>query len=228
VKISALIALLMMMSSSPTFAESLDIPHISVTGQSSKSIAPDELTWRISIRNLDKETSQVAKQHSQSVDSVLKYLMAQGIAQKNIQTTQMQLAENRKYEKSSTIIDGYFANSQIVFKLTDLDNYLTLWNGLAKFSEVSTSGINFGHSQAKSFKSELQQQALLNAREKAAQMAATLDMKLGKPLAIEELSWSPQPRAEVMRMADSGGSQQALAAGMIEFSESMKVVFRIE
>ena len=205
----------------------LEVPHVSVQGSASRSVTPDELTWRLSVRNVAKETSEVAKVHMRTLSGVVAYLKKQGIDEKDIQTTHMQLSENKQYRKKEWIKEGYFANSQMTFKLKNLKKYVNLWKGLAQFSEVSMSGFSYGHSDDKTIKNELQQEALRNAKDKASQMASTLDSKIGKPLAIEETVVGPGPVRMEYARAMSESDQSNLATGTMEFTMAIRVTFEL-
>ena len=228
-KIKLFLSCLVLALSFGASATSLQVPHISVQGEASQDVTPDELYWRLSVRNEAKETQDVAKQHAETVSKVVRYLRKQGIKEKDIQTTNMQLSENTRYQKNKTVKLGYFASSQISFKLKALDKYVKFWNGLAQFKQVSMNGFSYSHSQAKEFKRDLRMRALLNAKEKAREMATVLGVKAGAPIAIEEFATGPAPyRLEMKRGAMSPmADTQTLSAGTIKFSMSVNVVFEL-
>ncbi|TQV73133.1 DUF541 domain-containing protein [Aliikangiella marina] len=225
------VSLLAMSSLGALAAESIQ-PHISVQGIAEKSVEPDELVWRISIRNQALETEQVAKDHTRLIDGVVGYLTKNGIKSKDIQTNRMQLTENKEYRQKRWIKDGFFASSQLTFKLTDLDKYFRLWQGLAKYSEVSMNGFTYQYSKAKQLESELRKSALLSAKNKATQMADVLGMAIGKPLSINETSsdYHPAPIAARARMSsmDAEFAPAAnIAAGTIKISKQVYVQFEL-
>jgi len=223
------IAFLTLVFSGAVQASSLEIPHISVKGTASKDVTPDELYWRLSVRNEAKETQTVAKEHSKIVSNVIRYLKKQGIKGKDIQTTNMRLAENTKHHKGKTVREGYYATSQISFKLTKLKKYVELWEGLAEYSQVSMNGFNYSHSKADEIKSKLQEEALINAKVKAMKMAKTLHMNAGKPIAINEVSVAPVPmRTERVMMSAGPRSGQSLSPGTISFTMTVDVIFKLE
>lgn len=227
-KLTFLIAILALICSLDLNAHDIQTPHISVSGEASRSIKPNQLIWRISIRNEAKDSKRVAKEHNESVANVLKLLKKHGVKKKDIQTTHMQLSENKQYRKSEWIKLGFFASSQIQFKLTNLKKYKALWDGLAAQSEVSSNGFSYSHSDAKKIKSELREEALINAKVKAMSMAKVLSMRAGKPLMINENSISPAPvRAERMMTAQGMKGQENISVGRIEYRMSVSVVFEM-
>lgn len=228
VKVTFLIAILGMFGALNLDAHDFQTPHISVSGEATKSVKPDQLTWRISIRNEAKNSKRVASAHNESVARVVKLLRKHGVKKKDIQTTHMQLSENKQYRKNEWLKLGFFASSQINFKLTDLKKYKALWDGLAEFSEVSSNGFSYSHSDAEKIKSELRNEALVNAKVKAMSMAKVLSMRAGKPLVINETSASPSPvRAERMMTAQGMKGQENISVGRIEYRMNVSVVFEM-
>ncbi len=210
-------------------AANFDKPYIAVQGFAEKEIKPDQLTWRFSIRNEAKTSSEVANAHDQSVARVIKLLKKQGIETKDIQTTHMQLSENKRYQNNQWIKEGFFASSQMTFELKTLDKYKALWNGLAEFPEVSMNGFNYSHSKAKQIRKELRAVALVNAKQKAISMAAVLGVKADKPLAIEEVSAGPVPIRGPQMMASKRMDNDAnLSPGTIQFQMSVNVTFELK
>ncbi|WP_196139220.1 SIMPL domain-containing protein [Aliikangiella sp. G2MR2-5] len=217
-------------SANYSHANALNVPHVSVQGFAKDSVKPDQLTWRLSIKNEARESQAVAIAHNNSVANVLAILKKHGIEKKNIQTTHMQLSENKSYRNNQWIKEGYFASSQINFKLEDLDKYKMLWNALALFPEVSMNGFSYAHSKMDDLKADLREKALINARDKARLMAKALDMSIGKPIVIEEVGASPVPfRAErMMSAAPQMKSDDNISPGTIDYSMSVNVVFSLQ
>ena len=212
--------------------EGTAIPYVSVQGKAEKNVEPDELVWYLSIRNQALETDQVAKKHAALLDKVIKYLKKEGIPPKDIQTTRMQLSENKEYRQNRWIKHGFFASSSVTFKLKNLEKYFSLWQGLAAYSEVSMNGFNYQYSKSQQLESELQKEALLAAKQKAQTMANVLGMKIGEPLSISETETDTRPiritGSRVDRFAESAPSAASVSAGTIKISKQVYVTFALE
>ena len=225
----SLIAILMALMSNGLIAANFEQPYVAVQGFAEKEVKPDQLTWRLSVRNEAKTSIEVAKLHDKSVANVVKLLKKHGIDSKLIQTTHMQLSENKRYQNNQWIKEGFFASSQMAFELKDLDKYKTLWNALAEFPEVSMNGFNYSHSEEKKIRNELRAVALINAKQKATSMANVLGVKAGKPLAIEEVSsGGPVPVRGPQMMARAKLEDNSnLSPGTIEFQMTVNVTFAL-
>ena len=219
--------------------DSLSTPHITVNGTAKKEVTPDQLHWFLEVKNTGLDLKKVAEDHAKKVGELLELLKANGIADKNVQTAQMQLAENQVYRRNEYVKEGYLAETQVSFKLEDLAKYKTLWFALAGQSGVSVKGVSFDHSKRIELNKEVRKMALKAAKEKAAVMAEELGSRAGEPLAIEEdLSvsegWSRSNMllngnmVQQAAAAPGGGENgEMLAPGSIPITIRVRVTFRL-
>jgi len=215
-----------------TGAHEFDTPHISVYGTATKKIVPDEMAWSLVVRNKANAVDLVASEHMQAVQPVLRFLKNAGIAEEDIQTSNMHFEENWERRGGDRVQEGYYAATDISFRLKNLDQYRTLWLGLSKYSSLSVESVYYDHSQRIALRNETREKALLAAKEKAVAMAKALSAQLGEPLLIEEnpsgtRSWDPASNtlAYAPEVSDEGGDD--IAPGRISIHARVKVVFRL-
>ena len=209
---------------------SLDRPNISVQGNSIIEVEPDIVVWSLSLRSEGKETDALASVHAKKLQDLLGYLKKQGIALDKIQTQRMQLSENWNYEHGKRFKQGYFASSLVSFE-SEIQAYTVLWKGLAVLDSVSVNGSRFSIENKMPFEKEARILALKAAKEKAIVMAEALDMKVAKPLIIEDNSYTTdvrQPQMEMMRSAKMSDSSPIVAPGTLDVRMQVRVVFEIE
>lgn len=164
----------------------LDIPHITVTGTALTEAVPDKLAWSLELRNTGLELPKVADKHANLSMETLKALKELGIEEKDTQTSRMEFGENMVYRDHSRVREGYFASTQISFKLADLAKYKDVWLRLAAMSSLSVKSVAFDHSNRIELRKETRRKALLAAKEKAEAMAEVLNAKVGDVLSISE------------------------------------------
>ena len=211
-------------------SRSLDRPNISVQGSAVKEVTPDIVVWNLSIRSEGKETDALAAAHAKKLQKLLNYIKGQGIKADKIQTQHMQLSENWNYEHGKRFKQGYFASSSLSFE-SKIKAYTALWKGLATLENVSVNSSRFSIGDRLPFQKEARILALKAAKEKAVIMAEALDMKVGKPLIIEDQSYSVdvrQPQMEMMRSAKFSDSSPIVAPGKLDVRMQVRVVFEIE
>ena len=146
----------------------------------------------------------------------------------------MQFGENWEHEKGRRVQKGFFASSQVTFKLTDFTKYQHLWTGLSKIKDMSIQNIGYSYSKRIEAQKKARIKALLAAREKAYIMAKTLGVDLDGPLVIEDNQSFKKPWKSKMLMESSAGSRSVsqdtggFALGKILINSNVKVVYLIK
>lgn len=205
---------------------------ISVDGSAVKEVKPDVVVWHLSLRSEGKKPDELAAQHAKKLSELLTYLNKQSIKKDKIQTEHMQLSENWNYDNGKRFKQGYFASSSLSFQ-SDIKSYTTLWTGLATQEGVSVNGSYFDISNRIPIQVEARNLALKAAQEKAESMAKALGATIGKPLFIEDQSYTddvrePQQEKMLMRMSSADMSQDIVAPGKLDVRMRVRVVFALE
>lgn len=216
----------------PAWAEEIQ-PQITAYGTAIIEVTPDEMSWALNVTNRGAGIEEIAEQHSQIVLFVLSFLKTTGVANDDTQTSMMQFGENWENENGHRILKGYFASSQVSFKLTDFSKYQSLWLGLSKIEGLSIQNIAYDYSKRIEAQNQARIDALLVAKEKIESMAKTLNVGLGNPLLIEDNQSFNEPMRSNMLMAkasfqsessDAGG----FALGKIEIKSNVRVVYALD
>lgn len=212
-------------------AEHFQQPHIAVYGTASTEVVPDLMRWRLYLRTNGKSASQAADGHDQNVSAVLVFLRQQKIAEKKIQTSQLQLAEDWEYIGGQRIKKGYYAATVVSFESPSLENYPSLWKGLSQLPSVSIEGIMFDVSNRIQIQEDIRIQALLAAKKKAERLANALETRIGQPLLIEEeASRRDDVRAAIALSAQRRAAEaknQSLSPGTLLIQMRIKAVFHL-
>lgn len=208
-------------------------PHVTAYGTAVIAVVPDEMRWYLKIENRGPEIEAMAKRHSAIVSDVIAFLDDTGIAEEDIQTSMMQFGEQWEYQKDRRVKTGYYASSQITFKLSNLSKYQVLWEGLSQRPGASIQNISYGCSGRMEIQERARRDALLAAEEKAMAMAAALRVRLGSPLVLEEALPRNHDLMPNTLMANESafksGSQpvRSIALGKIEIKSRVKVIYRL-
>jgi hypothetical protein len=173
-------------------AEELQLPHITVVGTAVAEVVPDEMVLSMQVRIVRSSPEDAAREQANSVAEVLKLLKLLKIQDKNIQTSRMEFGENEEYKNDSYVKTGYYAQTDVSFKLKDFPKYHQLWIALTKISGVSVKSTAYDDSKRIEHRKETRTKALEAAREKAAEMAKVLGAQIQEPLEIEEELWDNQ------------------------------------
>lgn len=215
-------------------AASFDVPHISVYGTATTDIVPDLMEWQVNVRTTGKTVPTVAEAHDKNVALVLAFLKREEIDEKETQTSRLQLAEDVDYRGGTRVKKGYFASTTIAFESKTLEAYRELWTGLSKLEMVTIQGVSFDSSRRIEVRAQTRHQALQAAKEKASDMARTLDNKILGVLLIEEERSAGSDRVNLLSnrrmsraLSDESSSGPSLSVGTIPITERVRVVFQI-
>jgi len=227
------LVILVLMFSVPSWADTIS-PRITVFGTAVIKVVPDEMYWSVKVLNKGPAIDSIAAQHIESIDTLLMLLKNTGIPEKKVQTSMMQFNENWQHIKGKRVQDGYYASSQVAFKLMDFDKYQFLWQNLSEMSEVSIQNISYGYSKQGDVQNKNRINALINARDKARAMASTLsdgrNILGSTPIFIEEIQSNSNGRPKMLMAADAGfaarnSGSTGFSLGEIEIKNKVKVAY---
>lgn len=231
--IAAFVAVLSSCFLAPCFLAQAEIlvPRVTVVGVAIKEVTPNEMNWRLTVEHQDKDLEALASKHAAVTSEVNQSLKQMGIKENKLSTSQMSFSENWDYINQSRIKMGYRASTNINFTLSDFSKYLSIWQKLSQFPEVSVGGVSFSHSDVEKIQDKIRAEALFDAKRKAETMAATLGVSLGQVIYIgDNAAPAPQPQflersAALSMRADAGGSP--VEPGSMEIRSEVRVDFRI-
>ncbi len=204
-------------------------PVISVTGEGTVKVVPDEVVIKSRIEHEGDSAEEVKKQNDEVVNAVIKYLKKQGVSEKDIKTDYINLNKRYDYNKDErTFI--YVANQAISITLRELDDYGRLMRGLLENGLNRIDGVQFKSSQLEEHKTEARKLAIKNAKRKAEEFAGALDQEPGKAIKISEIErndFQPVYRMEMAKASDGGG-QETIAPGEMEVNVKVNVEFKLD
>lgn len=218
-----------MVSISMLAQESPQRSTVNVTGEGVVKVIPDEVIIKSRIEHEGDSATEVKKQNDKVVNNVIKYLQAQGIDDKNINTDYMNL--NKRYDYNDKTY-SYVANQAISIKLNDITKYEKIMKGLLENGLNRIDGIQFKSSEIGKFEADARRKAVLDAKTKATQLASPLGQQVGKAISISEIDYNsvqPYYRMEAMEMsAAKGGDQQTIAPGEMEIKIKVNIGFELK
>lgn len=204
-------------------------PGIHVTGEGKVNVTPDKVTIKSQIEHEGNSAASVKQQNDEVVNKVIKFLKAEGIAEKNINTDYINLNKRYNYKDKTYT---YVASQAISITLKDIAKYETIMKGLLENGLNGINGVTFESSEIEKHKAEARRKAVLNAKSRAEALAAPLNQKVGKAYMISEMGNNHhQPVYRMMEMkasSDSSGQQQeTIAPGEMEVSVKVNIAFQL-
>tara|TARA_B100000929_G_C15466911_1_gene406490 strand:- start:599 stop:1285 length:687 start_codon:yes stop_codon:yes gene_type:complete len=208
--------------------QNLQRSMVTVTGEGEVKVEPDEVLIKSRIEHEGASATEVKKQNDEVVAKVITYLKSQNIDSKDINTEYVNLNKNYDYNKKS---HSYVANQAISIKLRDLDNYEMIMKGLLENGLNRIDGIQFMSSEMDKHKKEARKLAVLDAQNRARELAQPLGQDIGKAVSISEMDFNnfqPVYRMDaVVEMSSAKSGEQTIAPGELEINIKVNVGFEL-
>ncbi|MFP4227299.1 MAG: SIMPL domain-containing protein [Salinivenus sp.] len=228
----------LLLLAAPLQAQDQEAPQrtVRVSGEGTVSASPDQATVRFGIVTRDDEPEVARSQNAEASKSVLNTVRELGVPEDDIRMQTLRLAPRREYNRKTKTQEekGYEANRQVVVELDSLDLLPQLVAQVVERGANRLEGVDYDLSDRAAARNDALRQAAQNAREKAQLLAETLDARLGDVQEINEQNFSfdrPTPRVQMefarAAQADSEGEPDAFAAGQIEVSADVQVVYEL-
>jgi uncharacterized protein len=207
----------------PALAQTAPPPAISVTGEATVQVAPDQAQIDGGVANDAKTAREASDANNAAMGKVLLALKGAGIDEKDFQTSRLSLQPQYAPNRSGpSPIVGYRAANRVTIRVRDVTKVAGTIDVLVGAGANDIGGINFMVSQASKLLDEAREQAISDARRKAQIYARAAGVTLGEPLGISEQS-SPTP---VFRGKVATG-MAASAAPVAQGEETLSVTVNV-
>lgn len=218
---------------------------ISVSGEGKVTATPDLATVTIGVLSQGTTAVDVKNQNNDKVSKVIAYVKAQGIDAKDIATSEFSFYPQQNYntvivpgKASVPTIVGYQGNQSITIKVHGVDKDQTvlekILDGAVNNGANEINGVNLTIENPDLLQQQAQQKAIDNAKQKAAALAKTAGLSLGKVVSVSEAG-APNtfaPTAYSLNSAMGGAEAKSVApdvqTGSQEINETMTVVFEVK
>ena len=200
-------------------------PAISVTGEATVSVAPDQAQIDGGVATDAKTAREASDANNAAMGKVLLALKGAGIDEKDFQTSRLSLqpqyATSSKAAERPSVV-GYRATNRVTIRVRDVTKVAGMIDVLVGAGANDIGGINFVVSQASKLLDDAREQAIADARRKAQIYAKAAGVTLGEPLSIsEEGSATPVFRSKV------AGGMAASAAPVAQGEETLSVTVNV-
>lgn len=173
-------------------------PAIQVNGSGSFAVVPDAYTITFVMEEKGETVSKLNAKMQNDMETVLKFLLKEGIEEKHVQS--MQISLNPYYESTPQGREqrGFILSRQIQVTDTDINHYDRIIDGALSRGIDRIQGFEFIASQQDNAYEKALINAVKDAKLRASLLAEQLGVKIGKVLSVTETGNSyPMP---VMRM----------------------------
>jgi uncharacterized protein len=224
-------ALFTMLVPSMIAQNALNHPRIiSVTGNASIEVAPDEVIVTLGLDSRDKDLAIAKNDNDKQIKQLINITRAAGIPPANVQTSALTMGPEYSEDKNPQLID-YRVSQTVVVTMTDLSKYESLMTSILNVGVKRVDGVYFTVADPSKLRAEARLKALQAAQDKAAAMAKQLGQKIGKPWEIIEGSdvdaFAPRTNAIYSRVPVQE-ENISVAGGQVPIRAVVLVSFELE
>jgi len=206
-------------------------PAISVTGEATVSVAPDQAMIDGGVTSDAKTAREAVDANNAAMAKVLAALKAAGLDEKDYQTSRLSLQPKYAPDRAGggpATVNGYRASNRVTIKVRDVAKVAGVIDTLVGAGANEIGGINFVVSQASKVLDEARAKAIADARRKADVYAKAAGVTLGDPINISEEGNAPVPMYRSKMAAPMAASGAPVAQGEETLSVSVSVSWAIK
>ncbi len=183
------------MLAAPIFAAHAADRLVTVNGEATVAVAPDTAVIRIGVSSQGKTAREAGDANAKDMTAVLAALKDAGIAQRDVQTSQLSLQPQFDPSKAgSNRLIGFQATNQVSVRLRATDQLPVVIDRAIGAGANEMSGIEFVVSEQSKLLDKARGDAIADARRKAEIYATAAGVKLGRAVAITDEDSNPPPR----------------------------------
>lgn len=212
-----------------------DQTTLNISADSELKSAPDIATISAGVVTLNLKAEQSLKENSTQMNAIFEALKVAGIADKDMQTSGITLNPQYVYEQNkSPKITGYQANNNLTIVIRDLKKIGTVLDTLVGKGANQINGPSFTIENPDELLNKARKQAVAKARERAELYAEAAGMKVKRIISMSESTSSgPMPPYPMMRkmemmVASDAGAPTPVAAGQVNLSANVNIVYELE
>jgi len=228
--IAALVALLVLLTGA-TSAQDAPVNSITVDGFGQAFGSPDVAYLQLGVQVTDTDVSAAFAQANEKMTDVIAALTEQGIEAKDIQTTGLYMYPETAYDPQTGVPTDnitYRVGNSVDVTIRDVSKIGDVVSAGVDAGANNINSLNFGIADTASLESEARTAAIADAKDRAAQLAAALELTLGDPIiVVESFSSSPPPIAYDRAQAVGGAGNVPIQEGQLNVNVQVTVTFSI-
>jgi uncharacterized protein YggE len=207
-----------------------DATLLSVSAQAEAKRVPDVATISAGVVTQAADANAAMRANAVQMDKVMAAIKAAGIAERDIQTSGINLNPQYKYvENQQPTITGYQASNTVSIKVREIGKLGEVLDALVASGANQVNGPSFEIDQPEAVYDEARRAALEKAQQRAQMYAKSLDLKVRRIVSISEGGGFQPPRP--MMMAKAAGFDRAesspVSPGETTLTANLDVVFEL-
>jgi len=202
---------------------------LSVSGEVTR--VPDLANISAGVVTKAATASAALQENAVRMDRVIAALKRAGIADRDIQTSSINLNPEYRYpENQSPQLTGYSASNQVTVRFRDIRNSGKVLDALVSEGANQISGPNMTIEHPEQALDEARAQAIANGRARADLYARSLGMRVVRVVSVSESGgyYAPPPPPPAPMMASAERAYTKIEPGEQKLQVSLSMVFELQ
>lgn len=203
-------------------------PVIELSVSEQVDSAPDTAMFSTGVETRAKTATEALRENSVQARAVINRLKSLGIAEKDIQTTGINLRADYDYDQESrqNRFVGYVVSNQVSATVHDIDRLGEILDAVVSSGATNLNGPSFSISDDSKVKDLARERALANGKTRAMSYARVEGYAGVRILTISE-GMSHRSEAPMMRMEAADASSPPVAPGQVGTVVSLNITYEM-
>ncbi len=209
-------------------------PVVDISVNESVMAKPDCATFSTGVETLAPTANAAIRQNAEKMSAIVAKLKKLGIADKDIQTTQIGLSQSFDYSNSNSqpVFKGFQASNMVMVKLRDLKKLGSFLDALASDGATNFAGPNFQVDDNTKLTEQAREKAWTSAQVKGLAYAKRAGYTNIRVLKVSEGTGAYRyeynaPAADASASATKSSADTPIAPGEIGVSVALSVVYEM-
>lgn len=203
---------------------------ITIVGEGKAIGKPDVAMVDLGVLSTSKKVSEAQADNTKKMNELVDRLLKMSISKEDMKNTQYYINPRYDYIDGRSVLAGYDVQQTLKVKIRDLDK---VGAALAIAGEVGANqvgGLNITIDDPEPLRAEARIKAAYSARAKAATLAKSIGVQLGRVVSFSESSSDEQPPYYLKETFGAGGGgapAPSIQTGSLEITSSVSLSYEI-
>jgi uncharacterized protein YggE len=168
---------------------------ITVAGEGKTTAAPDVAILTLGVSTIADTVASARESAAGSLQAMIDTMKRNGVAEKDIQTTQFSIYPEYDYDGNRQVLRGFRVSNVVTAKVRDIDTTSTVVDDavVAGGDNATIQNLAFTIDDPEELRREARELAVEDARKRAQTLADAGGVSLGRPVTISESSGFQPP-----------------------------------
>ena len=163
---------------------------ILVTGSATVQAAPDLATLQVGVQSFAETAQQATADNNLEVEKIIASLKNKGLTDEDMETNSFNISPQREYKNNKPpVVIGFNVTNMLAIKIRDLDRVGELMQATIDNGANTINGLTFSIEDPTPLRQKARRIAMEAALSRAEILAEAIDVGVGKPISIQELSY---------------------------------------